>query len=355
MLSKNNKPEMLKSLKMKKTRFALRKLTIGCASVLIGLTFYGVGQTAHAATVDSMTSPQTTVTATQSTNQDQNNEATADFPKVGDPDNDQGLPNVGARQEAYSSEIIHVYNPGSSDVHQVNGGWTYNHNDGDTSRVIAVQNMHRANTNTDDWSTASFEQVPVDSLNLPAHQGYDVRIDVAEVRTPNDTYNYGLTEAQTSAYRDRLIAELKQQLTNNDYKYLPAVDTTMPVDIVYSIYFVPASQPAPADPGKKDPEQPTPTNPGEDPTQPTPTVQQPSGQQPALATDGNRQPTSTPTTKNQTQPTPAVQSAAVKAVKSEQQSLPQTGNATNTAAVAGLGLIGLTTLFGLGSKRRKND
>lgn len=43
MLSKNNYKERLRQLDEKKERFSIRKLSIGAASVLIGLTLFGVG------------------------------------------------------------------------------------------------------------------------------------------------------------------------------------------------------------------------------------------------------------------------------------------------------------------------
>ena len=49
MLSKNNFNEKIRQMDEKKERFSIRKLTVGAASVLIGLTFIGVsGQTVHA-------------------------------------------------------------------------------------------------------------------------------------------------------------------------------------------------------------------------------------------------------------------------------------------------------------------
>ena len=52
MLSKNNFNEKIRQMDEKKERFSIRKLTVGAASVLIGLTFIGVsGQTVHADTV----------------------------------------------------------------------------------------------------------------------------------------------------------------------------------------------------------------------------------------------------------------------------------------------------------------
>ena len=52
MLSKNNFNEKIRQMDEKKERFSIRKLTVGAASVLIGLIFIGVGgQTVHANTV----------------------------------------------------------------------------------------------------------------------------------------------------------------------------------------------------------------------------------------------------------------------------------------------------------------
>ena len=52
MLSKNNFNEKLRQMDNQKDHFAIRKLTIGVASVLIGITFMGFGgQAVHAAEV----------------------------------------------------------------------------------------------------------------------------------------------------------------------------------------------------------------------------------------------------------------------------------------------------------------
>ena len=75
MLSRKNINEKLKRLEQQKQRFSIRKLTIGAASVLIGLVFFGMGsQSVHA---DTVTSPQvvksTEVKVTQpSTNKNTN-------------------------------------------------------------------------------------------------------------------------------------------------------------------------------------------------------------------------------------------------------------------------------------------
>lgn len=54
MLSRKNINEKLKRLEQQKQRFSIRKLTIGAASVLIGLVFFGMGsQSVHADTVTS--------------------------------------------------------------------------------------------------------------------------------------------------------------------------------------------------------------------------------------------------------------------------------------------------------------
>lgn len=42
MLSKNNFDEKIRQMDEKKERFSIRKLSVGVASVLIGLTFIGV-------------------------------------------------------------------------------------------------------------------------------------------------------------------------------------------------------------------------------------------------------------------------------------------------------------------------
>lgn len=247
MLSKNNSREIWKNNHQMKQRFALRKLTVGCASVLIGLTLMGVSTTVHAdvlAGAGSQPSSEVTTPSTASS-------STADFPKVGDPEQDQQLHNDGPRDTAYSSETVRIYNPGSSNVYyyhpETNGYYPSNVtiNNGkrwaDSTRIINVQNMTRSNTdsNNDNWSQASFNQVRTNNLNLPAHEGYDVHIVVGGISYPNDAQNYGLTGDQLVSYADRLTHQLNSELAANRYTALPAVTTTLPVDIIYNIYFIP--------------------------------------------------------------------------------------------------------------------
>ena len=48
MLSKNNRQEQFRKQEQKKQRFAIKKLTVGVASVLIGFTFMGLNASASA-------------------------------------------------------------------------------------------------------------------------------------------------------------------------------------------------------------------------------------------------------------------------------------------------------------------
>lgn len=48
MLSKNNRKEQFQKQEPKKQRFAIKKLTVGVASVLIGFTFMGLNNSANA-------------------------------------------------------------------------------------------------------------------------------------------------------------------------------------------------------------------------------------------------------------------------------------------------------------------
>ncbi|MRG75729.1 YSIRK-type signal peptide-containing protein [Limosilactobacillus reuteri] len=47
MLSKNNRKEQFRKQEPKKQRFAIKKLTVGVASVLIGFTFMGMNASAN--------------------------------------------------------------------------------------------------------------------------------------------------------------------------------------------------------------------------------------------------------------------------------------------------------------------
>lgn len=239
MLSNHNQKEQQRRSANCQQRFALRKLTVGVASVLVGAALVGVSTTAEAATTDATVATTTTTpaaTANDTTNQtstttDQN--LPANWPKVGDEYSSQGLPNTGARDLYPSQEIVRVENPGDRDVH----GGTYNF-----TRVIAVNNMSRDRDEngklTDNWSASSFQAVDVKDLGLPAHDGYLVRVRVSS-QTPNDSYNYGRSKDELKNTREVINQSLKEQLEKNQYKQLPAITINDPADVIYDIYFVP--------------------------------------------------------------------------------------------------------------------
>ncbi|GAA2866790.1 pectate lyase-like adhesive domain-containing protein [Lactobacillus intestinalis] len=88
MLSRKNINEKLKRLEQQKQRFSIRKLTIGAASVLIGLVFFGMGsQSVHA---DTITSPQvvnnTEVKATQPSTNKTSSNVPKEAPKTSTPE-----------------------------------------------------------------------------------------------------------------------------------------------------------------------------------------------------------------------------------------------------------------------------
>lgn len=62
MLAKNNHSEQIKRQMPTRQRFALRKLTVGVASVLIGFTYLGINQVAHADTLPTTQAAQNTGT-----------------------------------------------------------------------------------------------------------------------------------------------------------------------------------------------------------------------------------------------------------------------------------------------------
>lgn len=70
MLSHNNQQELLRRTTNQQQRFALKKLTIGVASVLIGFTYLGVNQVAHADTVPANQSTQTVTSQPTTANDD---------------------------------------------------------------------------------------------------------------------------------------------------------------------------------------------------------------------------------------------------------------------------------------------
>ncbi len=84
MLSRKNINEKLKRLEQQKQRFSIRKLTIGAASVLIGLVFFGMGsQSVHA---DTITSPQVVKNAEVKATQPSTNKTSSNVPKASTPE-----------------------------------------------------------------------------------------------------------------------------------------------------------------------------------------------------------------------------------------------------------------------------
>ncbi|QDR73719.1 YSIRK-type signal peptide-containing protein (plasmid) [Limosilactobacillus reuteri] len=69
MLSKNNFKELLKQEQSKKQRFAIRKLTIGVASVLVGLTITGISASADTTALDANSTNQQAISETASSTQ----------------------------------------------------------------------------------------------------------------------------------------------------------------------------------------------------------------------------------------------------------------------------------------------
>lgn len=107
MLSKNNLKERIRRQNTKKQRFAIRKLTVGVASVLIGFTFIGMQETVHAdtAVADTVT--------TDTTNSDQQPNA-EDLTKSSN-DNEISSANktVGSQQPAETQANLTISNQSS--------------------------------------------------------------------------------------------------------------------------------------------------------------------------------------------------------------------------------------------------
>ncbi|MBD5269158.1 MAG: YSIRK-type signal peptide-containing protein [Bacteroides sp.] len=84
MLSKHNSQERLRQMEQKSERFSIRKLSVGAASVLIGLSFLGFNaHSAKAATTnDNITAVQKNVTNTENTNVDNKSTAAVDANQV---------------------------------------------------------------------------------------------------------------------------------------------------------------------------------------------------------------------------------------------------------------------------------
>lgn len=88
MLSSNNRNEYLRKQEPKKQRFAIKKLTVGVASVLIGFTFMGMNVAAHADTTTQQPAAagetsNTNVSTQESTNNSNSEQQPVTAPKDG--------------------------------------------------------------------------------------------------------------------------------------------------------------------------------------------------------------------------------------------------------------------------------
>lgn len=70
-MSKNNQKEVLRKMQPQRPHYGLRKLTIGVASVLLGITFLAGGTVAHASAPTTTNTDANTPTTTQVTNNNQ--------------------------------------------------------------------------------------------------------------------------------------------------------------------------------------------------------------------------------------------------------------------------------------------
>lgn len=106
MLSSNNHSEQIKKQMPKQQRFAIKKLTVGVASVLVGLSFMGITQDVHADVAGSAQQTSTEKQATANNDNDGNQatlKASAAASQVSGADQTQSVAQSGASSSAASS------------------------------------------------------------------------------------------------------------------------------------------------------------------------------------------------------------------------------------------------------------
>ncbi|WP_242363912.1 mucin-binding protein [Limosilactobacillus antri] len=161
MLSSNNKKEQIKKQQSKKQQFAIKKLTVGVASVLIGFTFMGLNASADDKTnVLPATDPVVkvpTVPDSPSGVNFSNTPASSTTVKVPEPSTDAGAGQVapsGITMTSYYNSMVTIETP-----------------DGKTS-TEGKQQLPVTTTNGSNPTEADVANLSFNSVSLPSFKGY---------------------------------------------------------------------------------------------------------------------------------------------------------------------------------------
>lgn len=233
MLSSDNRQEMIKKMHVKNQHFALRKLSLGVASVLVGLTLTGYNVVAHADTNNPSASEQTQSTSASSTSgttavlqsqptvsaQSADNEVQTDrvveSVNIYEPGNNNDTATGSASGQPDYDATIAAYNTSSN-----NGGHSWS--------PVNVSSQNIANV----LAGNNFNHNGYRGHSLPAVPGYTPYLDHATVSSSSQYQN----EAT------QLQAELSQQISNHHYAaVLPQIQVNVPLNIAFSIHYVQVS------------------------------------------------------------------------------------------------------------------
>lgn len=183
---------------------------------------------------------------------------------------------------------------------------------------------------------------------IPQYEGYTAMLDAGATTV---SYPHSL-QSQADALKD----QLRDAINANPYE-IPAYTTDYPFDVTFYVYYVRNDQPTPTPDPEPTPDpnpEPTPTpTPDPEPT-PEPENPNPSTPQTDVVVNHDDNGKTNETVVNDTAVTTPTVATTTSHNQDAQKTLPQTGNANNSAALIGLGLAGLTTMLGLGMKKRHN-
>ncbi|WP_076460452.1 Rib/alpha-like domain-containing protein [Limosilactobacillus caccae] len=193
MLSKNNRQEQFRKQEPKKQRFAIKKLTVGVASVLIGFTFMGLNASASADETPS--APAETATG----NGTANSENKAVLPSTNDANANQQTPQTGA---ADANKQADVASPASDKYIAMNenGGQTDGVKQDETPSVDAVNNQAPASSeNQKATEPAVSDQSAAEQVTLD-----QVTKDIQDLEAKANTMTDADREAAMSALQDKM-------------------------------------------------------------------------------------------------------------------------------------------------------
>lgn len=232
MMSRNNSKKLQELLVTHQPNFVLRKLTIGAASVLVGIALVGVNETAKASTSDANTVTTTTTNINNlSAPTSLNNSNTTTDP-------------ADAKYDSY--EYVYVYAPGNSGSNSNYYAMIANHE-------ITHQTENGQYTNK--WSSAEFTSQDLKTVlsnnnftsketgrhgnSLPEYSGYHPVITGVHLSNSERDGVPGYTPEEMRSATQKLFRELQAWVDNNpNATAFPAYTIDMPIDVHFNVSYL---------------------------------------------------------------------------------------------------------------------